>query len=196
MIKIVAAFVLTCLVTLVIPTSSPGAADGASIAGPQTKAQKDAEKNKANVHKMICAAITALLQSAQTSFTDVKSSRDFDDSNDHWIAFESAITFPGARRCLVYTDRETGNETFVGCRMNVPPDKSAGDAFKKWYQEVIAEVTPCIPKTWAPHTDDHPHAEGYFFSMEESSPGPRIEIEPASVSATKQKELLINFFRR
>jgi hypothetical protein len=32
--------------------------------------------------------------------------------------------------------------------------------------------------------------------MEESSPGPRIEIEPASVSGPKQKELLINFFRR
>lgn len=200
MIKIVLAIAVMCLAASPIPAeripTAPGGAgeSPASYAG-QTKADKRAEKERQKNAKMLCVVVGTFIQSASLSFSDIKSSRDFDDSNNQWVVYESAITFPGAKHCWVYTDRETASESFVTCRMAVPPDKASGDAFKKWNDELISSVKPCLPRGWTPHTDDQPHPEGYF-SMEEGSPGPRIEIGLAPAPPGRQKELLINFYRR
>jgi hypothetical protein len=200
MTKILLAIALMCLVALPIPAKRSnnlraGAEEDTTALESQNKSQKQAAQDKQKAGKILCLAIVSLIQSGMTGYSDIKSSRDFDDSDSRWIAYESAITFPGSKRCLVYTDRETGNESFVTCHMAVPPDKATGDAFKKWNEELITAIKPCIPKGWTPHTDDQPHPEGYF-SMEEGSPGPRIEIGLASTPPGKPKELLINFYRR
>ncbi|HUK91737.1 MAG TPA: hypothetical protein VLZ81_15140 [Blastocatellia bacterium] len=198
MIKLLPAVAVICVAALAVPAGFPNSSAGGASSAPQrrqSKSQKEAEKDKAKAGKLLCTVIGSFLLSAPGGFSDIKSSRDFDASNAQWVAYESAVTFPGARHCTVFTDRETGENTYVTCRMAIPPDKMTGDAFKKWNLELINAIKPCLPKSWTPHVDDQHHPDGYF-SMEEDDPGPRIEVALETTPGGKPKEMRINFYRR
>jgi hypothetical protein len=167
--------------------------DGSVGQAGQSKSAKETEKDKVKASRLLCAVVTKYFEAGLTGYSELKSSRNFDDSTGDWIANDSGVPFPGARKCTIYSDRETGSNAYATCRLLVPTDLPTDEAVKKWNQEVVSAIKVCIPKGWTTHTDGEPHPEGYF-SMEEANPGPRIEIQLVPTRPGTRKELQINFF--
>jgi hypothetical protein len=159
----------------------------------QSKAEKERERDKLASARMLCAIVSKFFESGMNGYEAIKTARDFEDSDNHWVAYDSGLVFPGATRCIVYTNRLTGSDSHVSCTMSMPGNATSDEAVRRWNQSVVDAIKPCIPKNWVVPSDGLEHPEGYF-SMAAGARGPRIQVQPAPPGPGQDRELHIDFY--
>jgi hypothetical protein len=168
---------------------------GGPMQGKQSKAEKQREKDKVKAVRLQCAIISKFFDTGAGGYEVLKAARNFDEGDNRWVAYDSALIFPGTSKCVVYSSRVTGGDSRISCIAPVPGEVASDDeALKKWNRAFIESIKPCIPKSWAERDDGDEHPDGYF-SMAAGSRGPRLEVQVLRGQGA-EKELHLDFYSK
>lgn len=159
---------------------------------PNKKQLRDQQK----AARAICSVVGKIVQSdtGLMAFDAIKGGRDYDASNNQWVVYDAGIYLPGANTCRIYTDRVTGQSSYMSCSFTKPGDvASTEQALLQWEHTIVSTFDPCLPKSWKPIDDRRQHPAGYILRGE-GDPGQKIEIQFVSDDSGKVRELQVNFY--
>lgn len=171
---------------------------GAAAQKKQTKAEKEQAKNQLRAARNLCAIVSKMIQGGSDAvpFEMLKSARNFSQSTNEWVAYDSGIYLPGAQSCIVFTDRATGQQSFLQCKFSRSVDETTTDAtVLDWEKQLMATLDPCLPRDWKSIDDRRQHDPGYFLKGE-GDPGLKIEFQLMPKVGVGKREIEVNFYSK
>ncbi|HKV41193.1 MAG TPA: hypothetical protein VJX67_18450 [Blastocatellia bacterium] len=155
------------------------------------KQQKEAQLKAA---AQFCGVVADFVSTGRDGYELLKSSRNYDEGGNLWIAYDSRFVIPGAQKCLVLMDRQTGEQSYASCSFYYPGTGAANqEALLRWEKSVIDAIDPCLPRSWTKIDDRRPHPPGFFLKGE-GDPGSKIAIELIPDDSGGKREVRVNFY--